>query len=362
MIAATTRTLVARLAELLAREHVALADFLVTLADFDRERRWEEYGYANLYDFLVRELGMSKGTAFYRKVAVALVQGYPEVLEPLRDGRLCITAVHALSKVITPENRAEVLPRFLNVSKQEAKAISAEIAPAVEVPRREVVTTVRAAPALDMGHVPNRLVNRTGTEPATPPVVAPLDLAPALRPSRPTLEPLTADEHRLHLTVSPEFLNMLDSCKKALSHAMPGADAADVLAEGMRLILARDAKRKGLVERPRARKAGQPCLDSRNAPAEIERAVWKRDQGKCQWPVEGGGICGSEIRPELDHIRGFRPGEPVTADDFRILCRPHNLAHARQVYGDDYMEGFRRRGRSGGSRRARPCTSERPPH
>ncbi len=151
MIAATTRALVDRLVELLTTERGALADFLATLADFDRQRRWEELGYANLYDFLVRELGMSKGTAFYRKIAVELVQRYPEVLEPIRDGRLCITAVHALSKAITPESRAEVLPRFFRVSKQEAKAVSAQLAPALEVPRREVVTTVRVAPSLDLG-------------------------------------------------------------------------------------------------------------------------------------------------------------------------------------------------------------------
>ncbi len=355
MIAATTRALVARLAELLTTEHGALADFLATLADFDRQRRWEELGYANLYDFLVRELGMSKGTAFYRKVAVELVQRYPEVLEPIRDGRLCITAVHALSKAITPENRAEVLPRFFHVSKQEAKAVSAQLAPALEAPRREVVTTVRVAPSLDLGHVPNRLVSSNVVE---SPAVALPEFAPPPRPSRPALEPLTAEEHRLHLTVSPEFLQMLEACKKALSHVMPGAAAADVLAQGMKLILARDAKRKGLVEKPRARTAGTPCLDSRNIPAEIRRAVWKRDQGKCQWQLEGGGVCGSEIRLELDHIRGFRPGEPVTADDFRILCRPHNLVHARQVYGDAFMERFRRLGRTGGSTRVADPTPQ----
>src|SRR5512140_541946 len=115
MMTATTRDLVARLAELLSKERVSLAEFIATLADFDRARRWEEAGYASLYDFLVRELRMSKGTAFYRKVAVELVQRYPEVLEPLRDGRLCITAVHALSKAITQDNHAEVLPRFFHV-------------------------------------------------------------------------------------------------------------------------------------------------------------------------------------------------------------------------------------------------------
>jgi len=40
-----TRDLTKRLAELLSREHAALADFLVALADFDRERRWVELGY-----------------------------------------------------------------------------------------------------------------------------------------------------------------------------------------------------------------------------------------------------------------------------------------------------------------------------
>ncbi|MFL5301766.1 MAG: HNH endonuclease, partial [Anaeromyxobacteraceae bacterium] len=61
-----TRDLAKRLAELLSREHGALADFLVALADFDRERRWLELGHASLFYFLHRELGLSKGAAFYR--------------------------------------------------------------------------------------------------------------------------------------------------------------------------------------------------------------------------------------------------------------------------------------------------------
>ena len=105
-----TRDLTHRLADLLRREHAALADFLVHLAEFDREQRWLELGYTSLFYFLHRELGLSKGAAFYRKTA-ELVQRHPEIVEPLRDGRLCLTSVVALAKVITPENRGEVLPR-----------------------------------------------------------------------------------------------------------------------------------------------------------------------------------------------------------------------------------------------------------
>jgi hypothetical protein len=130
----------------------------------------------------------------------------------------------------------------------------------------------------------------------------------------------------------------------------------------MKLILAKDAKKKALVAKPRPSK--DPKLlrfDTRYIPSEIRREVWKRDQGKCQWPMEGGGICGSTFQPELDHIDGFQPGKPITAKDLRVCCRPHNVVHARQVYGDAYMDQFRRRGRRRGHDRRPRLAEARPP-
>ena len=139
----SARDLSAQLADLLRRERAALAEFLLALADFDRQRRWLELGHASLFYFLHRELGLSKGAAFYRKTAAELIQKYPAVIEPLRDGRLCLTSVVELSKVLTRENLAEVLPRFFHLSKREAKDITAELRPDEAVPRRAVVTAVR---------------------------------------------------------------------------------------------------------------------------------------------------------------------------------------------------------------------------
>ena len=158
-----TRDLTKRLAELLRREHGALADFLVALADFDRERRWVELGHTSLFYFLHRELGLSKGAAFYRKTAAELIQRYPEVVEPLREGKLCITSVVELAKVITPENRGEVVPRFFHASKREAKAVAAELRPAEAAPHRDVVTVPQLA-------APAKAVTRleVATWPATP--------------------------------------------------------------------------------------------------------------------------------------------------------------------------------------------------
>src|SRR5205085_8805329 len=85
------------------------------------QRGWLELGYSSLFYFLHRELGLSKGVAHYRKTAAELVQRFPEVIDPLRDGRLCITSIVHVAKVLTAENRHEVLPRFFQRSRSDAR-------------------------------------------------------------------------------------------------------------------------------------------------------------------------------------------------------------------------------------------------
>jgi len=130
----SARTFTIRLAALLSRERAALAEFLIALSEFDRQRLWLELGYSSLFDFLHRELRVSKGAAFYRKTAVELIQRFPDVIEPLRDGRLCLMTVAEVARVLTPENRAEVLPRFFHLSKREAQGLAAGLVPH-ETPR-----------------------------------------------------------------------------------------------------------------------------------------------------------------------------------------------------------------------------------
>ena len=251
----TREILTKRLAELLSREHGALADFLVALADFDRERRWVELGHTSLFYFLHRELGLSKGAAFYRKTAAELIQRYPEVVEPLREGKLCITSVVELAKVITPENRGEVVSRFFHASKREAKAVAAELRPAEAAPHRDVVTVVLAAPAkavtgleLAISHAtpvavvhPDELRGEVPASVTCPPPPAPL---PAARPDE--VEPLTGDLRRFHTTVSKRFLAKLAAARDALSHSHPGADTEVVLEAALDLLLAANDKKKGL--------------------------------------------------------------------------------------------------------------------
>ena len=328
------REFATRIADLFQRERAAMADFLLALADFDRERLWLELGYSSLFHFLHRELGMSKGAAFYRKTAVELVQRFPEVIEPLRDGRLCITTVIELAKVITPENRDEVLPRFFHRSKSEAKAVSAALAPEEVPPRREIITRVRVEEARSYAVQPVELVEpASGDEMRArdPGTAAPSPAATAAK-KRDGAEPLTAELRRLHVTVSSRFLEKLEAARAALSHSHPCGSAQEILEAGLDLLLERQAKRNGQVKKPQEKE--RPSAPD-HVPARVRRAVWERDGGRCQWPIEPGGVCGSTLRAEFDHFQPRALGGPSTASNTRTLCRVHNDLAARKVFGEE---------------------------
>ncbi len=449
----TVRALAENLAALLRREHDALADFLVALADFDHRRCWVALGHSSLFYFLHRELRLSKGAAQYRKVAAELIQEVPGVVEPLRDGRLCLTSITEAAKVVTAENWETVLPRFYGLSKREAMEVVAVLQPHPAPPTRDVVSPVRVATPVrpvpaSVGHAsagstlalgdalgpalagrslgwpdepPAKSVSPSFPGPvATSPVVTASGVttpelttpafsvpvsAAALANVRPVdVVPLTSEHHRLHATVSSEFMAKLAAARDALSHAHPDATLGEILEAGLDLLLAQAAKKKGLVAKPRSGKGSMeglvakprsgegsaealvaksrdgkgspegPVAKPRNRkgstemrtaksdhiPAHVKREVWKRDGGRCQWPLHSGGICGSTRCLELDHIQPRSRGGASTVDNLRVLCRGHNDLAARLALGDAQMDSFTR-GLAGAPRGPQASRSEPPP-
>jgi len=339
-----SRSFAARLADLLRNEQRAMADFLVALAEFDRQRAWVALGYSGLFPFLHQRLGLSKSASFFRKTAAELIQRYPEIVEPLRDGRLCLSTMASVAKVLTPANRAEVLPRFFHRSAVEAKTIVAELAPVQNPPTRTVVTVTPGrplppAPARSSmtggarGSDGEPAPEQSTKEPSEPLILEP---APSLR-----VEPLTPTVTRIHVSVSPAFVTKLEDARLALSHSMPGASSEEVLSAGLDLLLARDAKRKGLVEKPRPAPASAPETPGAvYVPMAVRREVWTRDETICQWPVDGGGVCGSRLETELDHKNLRCRGAKPIPSELRVLCRMHNELAAHLALGSEVMNKY----------------------
>jgi len=421
---------------LLRTEQAAMAQFLVALADFDRRRGWEPLGHASLFAFILAELGLSPAPTFWRQEAARLLQRFPDLVEPLREGKLCLTTMAELAKVLTEENRDSVLPRFLGISSRDAKELVAELQPRPSPPMRTVITPLaparRAEPTLSLLAVPSSpgLVESGGsaglgglagsggsaalgvrpgaasdgasqhTDPESlwapkTPVTHPA----WVEPRRDEVDPLTAELSRLSTTVSRRFLQKLKTARSGLSHAIPGATTEQVLEAALDLLLEKQARARGLVKRPRA-VAETPQLVAERArvvaakaraeaerprafaemtehpdtiphvvstsasnstsastagsattlptaaplhrrdgpretiPAAVRRAVWTRDAGRCSWPLDGGGTCGSTHQLELDHVGPWAKWGDSTEANLRLVCGRHNRLAARQEFGD----------------------------
>jgi hypothetical protein len=383
----TAREFVDHLSALLRREHDGMADFLLALAEFDRDKLWREIGYTSLFYFLRRELGLSAGASQYRKTAAELLQRFPRMEAPLRDGRLCLSSVVQVAKVLTPENLDEVLPRFFGLSSREAEVVAVSMRPVENPPRREVVTSLGSPEALEIPLTvlptsdaldPPPLASAApsvtapgGTAPepsvsaadATPPAVGLSDAATVRTPEPPTtvagpreaagraprqpvkaivVEPLDATWSRLHITVSRDFLAKLEAAKDALSHSRPRATADEVLEVCMDLLLAQHERRKAaLVERPRRKP--RPSR-GRAVPAHVRRKVWKRAAGRCEWIFESGERCSSSRRLEFDHHPvPWARGGPSTEGNVKLHCGDHNQLGARRIFGDEWMDRYTRK-------------------
>jgi len=128
----------------------------------------------------------------------------------------------------------------------------------------------------------------------------------------------------------------------------PGSGAEAILEAGLDLVIEQAAKRIGICARPKpAKSAASPQAepDSGDVPAAVKREVWIRDGGRCQLPLEGGGICGSTHRLQFDHVIPRAHGGKATDSNLRLLCQPCNLPAARLHFGDARMDRFAPRGR-----------------
>jgi hypothetical protein len=359
-----------------------MADFLIALADFDRRRGWEALGHASLFAFLVAELRLSRSAAYYRKSAAALLQDFPEVIEPLRDGRLCLSTVGELAKVLTAENRDVVMPRFFGLGAREAQELVAELQPREVPSTRMVVTSVLDQPAASPAGIAQPLLALASAPPfeAHPNMVPPSRIPTSGLANgggdhrvtrRDEIVPLTADVRRVHFNVGTQVVRKLEAAREGLSHAIPCATMEQVLEAALDLLLEKQAKARGQVKRPRTTlpdasprvaATGAAPEEQRNTPplaltpmdpppprragprgaipAAVKRAVWQRDAGRCSWPLDVGGTCGSTHRLEFDHVVPWADWGGETEANLRLVCAAHNRLAARRAFGERTMARY----------------------
>jgi hypothetical protein len=177
---------------------------------------------------------------------------------------------------------------------------------------------------------------------SAPPAVTavPAAFPPPFPPRGPSADvtPLSPDRYKVQVTIGGDTLEKLRLAKDLLRHTVPTGDEAVILDRALTALLAALAQKKfGAAENPRP--SGGTAPGSRHVPAEVKRAVWLRDLGRCAFAGTNGRRCAERGFLEFHHVRPYAAGGEATAANIQLRCRSHNGYEARVYFGQARSNG-----------------------
>ena len=350
------------LAALIARDCRTTAELLAYLAEVDARRLYLPAGYPSMFLYCVQELHLSEDSAYKRIQAARVARRFPAIFAALAEGRLHLAAVVLLAPHLSEDSAEELLVASTHRSKAEIEHLLAE-----RFPRPGLLTWVegptspcrdnRPADQLAPGQAedqPSQAGSPSGQ--ARGPVQGSLSpgtnacqLAPGQVGGRPKVKPLAPGTFAVQFTMSQGVHDNLRYAQALLGHG----DIAEVIELALETLVPELEKRRfAATSRPRAGRGGSSS-DPRHIPAQVKRAVWERDGGRCTFVSQAGCRCPARSRLEFDHAEPVARGGEATAANLRLLCRAHNQYEAERTFGSDFMRDKRAAARDKAAARSR---------
>ena len=353
------------------------AELIAHLVEMSRRRGHLELGYASLFDYCQRRLGLADGEVWRRTQVAGVAGRFPRVLAALIEGKVSLTALSILAAHLSEENVDELLREAEGKTTRQVKEIVAGIAPKpVAGPgiRRKSVRSLEAAaesPVEYAAMVPPPPEEARGAG------------------SPPRLESETRHEGRLEaarpevwnfrFSAGKEFKEKLERLAEVLGIAGAERRMPEILERAIDLALEKKDPQKKL-ERRRKREsaaarrsplpgsAGVTHASSRlpgatgsagvppasSPPPEEARAargrhrecrypssamrerVHERASYQCEYTGDGGVRCGARVGLEIDHAQPWGKGGGSEEENLRVLCRAHNLFCAAREFGEEF--------------------------
>ena len=121
-----------------ATECSVIAEIVRYLAEVDTRQLYRDLGYSSLFTFCTGALKYSEGAAQRRIVAARCLKENQEVYELLKTGQISLCSLSQVARVITPQNKTEVLTLAVGLPKEEAQRLAAKYAPATQAKRETI--------------------------------------------------------------------------------------------------------------------------------------------------------------------------------------------------------------------------------
>ena len=350
--------LIARVKELADHERRATAVLIAHLSVLDERQLYLAEGCSSLFTYLTQVLHLSEHAAYGRIQAARAARRYPVILDLLGEGSVNLTTITLLARELTTRNHRELLTAVRHKSRRQVEELVAQLRPRPPVP-----SSMRRLP--NMAHSsPSSPPPETGS-PAPSPAAewGPPDAAPGSQPNTPGLEslsspapghpvaagpaaahrstiiPLAPQCYRVQFTASAEMRAKLRAAQDLLRHQIPDGDVGKILDHALTALLTDLTKQKfAATDRPRGSHGdGNPGTNSgsRHIPADVRRAVWIRDGGRCAYTGRNGRRCTERGFLEFHHVVPHSAGGQATADNIQLRCRAHNNYEANLYFGSE---------------------------
>lgn len=347
------RELTAALVRLAQDEREATVALIVHLAEFDARRLYEPAGFPSLFQYCRAVLRLSEDAVYNRIQSARVARRFPVIIDMLRARTLSPTTARLLARRLTPENHQELLSAASGLGKEEVEELLA-----ARFPEPEVKPSVRLLPMPLAAPPPAMNATAVNPSPGDDEIAAPVavEALSSPSPSRSTVRPIAAERYEVRFTATAETREKLRLAQDLLGHAVPSGDLAQVVDRALTALIDELVRRKfAATTHPRGRR-GQ-SKDSDNIPAEVRRAAYVKDGGRCSFVSIDGRRCGERRFIEFHHVIPRAAGGKATIENIRLRCRAHNGHEVDVFFGPGKRksreEAVGKRGtRSGTSTRA----------
>ena len=306
--------------QLVKSERKITRQILELIVQAEHQRLPLERGFKDTYDWLIRGHGYSASAANRRIQAARLLREIPEVATKVESGELSLTSLWQTQRTIRAQQKAT----GQRVTRQEKQAALEQIEGLTSESTERTLHTLFPEAEVTAQRIVHKHNGGLG----------------------------------LTIELSEEEARELKRAQELLSHALPGATLAQVIARLAREFnqrkdpLARKVKPKAkLPAKPQAKSQDKPQNTTQSSTATRQKIIQEAD-GKCSYqdPVTGR-VCGSTYQLEIDHFVPRALGGIHEETNLRCLCRKHNNLSAEQQLGRAFMDRKRNRSSEGGGRR-----------
>ncbi len=317
-------------------ERETIATLVAHLFEVEARDLYRAEGCSSMYSFCTEVLRYSEDAAVVRLQAARAARQHPAILADLASGALHLSALRMLAPYLASEGGRELLAASRHKSKREVEKLVREMFPLHDVP-----ATVRKLPAKSREAVgPAALLWLSSHESEAPTAMieaaAPAELQaprmaePATRPG--IIAPLAAERYKVQFTATADMHDKLRRAQDLLRHRIPNGDIAQVMELALTVLVEKLEKQKlAATDRPREGRGVAP--GSRVIPADVKRAVWKRDCGQCAFIGRNDRRCSQTGYLEFHHIVPFAHGGEATVANIALRCRSHNQFEAKLEFG-----------------------------